>query len=123
VLTPNSQFSETVDEPLLLHHGQVAFPARAAVVIPHGPAHLFVVHLLAAVGLHQAPRPRELEGVAHLEDAVSVADPADDTRVVVAVVEQVPDENVERGERNFGGVLPRPAPLALDAALSHWLWT
>jgi hypothetical protein len=29
----------------------------AAVVVPHGPRQLLVVHLHAAVRLHQAPRP------------------------------------------------------------------
>ena len=113
----NGKLAEAVDEPLLLHHREVAFPRRTAVVIPHRPAHLFVVHLLAPVGLHPAPRSSELEGVAHLEDAVGVADPADDSRVVVLVVKQVPYEDVQRRKGDLGRVLTRPTSLALDVAL------
>ena len=80
------QLSEPVDQPLLFDHGQVALPARAAVMVPHGPAHLFVVHLFAPVGLHPAPGPGKLHGVAHLEDAVALIDPADDPGVVGLVV-------------------------------------
>ena len=108
------QLAEAVDQPLLLDHGQVAFPARAAVVVAHGPAHLLVVHLFASVGLHQAPRASELERVGHLEDAVRVADPADDLGVVEPVVQQVPDEDVEGRERNLGRVLSWATALALD---------
>ena len=48
------EFSEAVDEPLLLYHGQVALPALllAAVVVPHRPRHLERGDLLAAHGAH-----------------------------------------------------------------------
>ena len=90
----NGQFTESVHEPLLLDHGQVALTTWASVVVSHCPTHLLVVHFFAPVRLHPAPRSRKLQRVADLEDAVSLADPADDPRVVRPVVEQIPDEYV-----------------------------
>ena len=112
----NGQLAKSIDQPFLLDHGQVAFSTGTPVMIPHGSAHLLVVHLFASVQLHPAPRPGKLHRVAHLEDAVTVADPADDARVVVPVVQQVSDEDVERGQRNFGGVLSRTTPFTLDSS-------
>ena len=47
-----------VAQTLLLDHGEVPLPALplAAVVVPHGPGHLLIVHLLRPVGLHLTPR-------------------------------------------------------------------
>ena len=47
-----------VAETLLLDHSEVALPALplTAVMIPHGPGHLLIVHLLRPVGLHPTPR-------------------------------------------------------------------
>ena len=47
-----------VIETLLLDHGEVALPALplTAVMVPHGPGHLLIVHLLRPVGLHPTPR-------------------------------------------------------------------
>ena len=73
--------------------------------------HLLVVHLLAAVRLHPAPRLGEVDRVGDLEDALRLADPADDPRVVEVVVQHVPDEDVERREGDLGRVLPRPPSL------------
>ncbi len=42
----------------------------AAVVVPHCPGHLLVVHLLGAVGLHHPPGAGELGRVGNLEDAL-----------------------------------------------------
>ena len=47
-----------VAQTLLLDHGEVALPALplTAVMVPHGPGHLLIVHLLRPVGLHPTPR-------------------------------------------------------------------
>ena len=58
----------------------------------------------------------EIHRVGDLEDAQRLADPADDPRVVVVVVQHVPDEDVERRERNLGRVLSRPPSLAAGHA-------
>ena len=54
----------------------------------------------------------EVHRVGDLEDAQRLADPADDPRVVVVIVQHVPDEDVERRQRNLGRVLSRPPALS-----------
>ena len=110
----DGQLAKSVDQPLFLDHGQVAFPALllVAVVVPHGPAHLLVVHGLRPVGLHLAPGPGKVACVIDLEHAGDLVDPADDLGIVGAVVQHVPDENIERGEGDLGLMFPRPAALS-----------
>ena len=62
-----------VVESLLLDHGEVALPALplTAVVIPHGPGHLLVVHLLRPVRLHPTPRLGKLQRVRYLTRVIN----------------------------------------------------
>lgn len=119
----DGQLAKLVDQPLLFDHGQVALPSLVLVpvVVAHGPRHLLVVHLLAAVGLHATPRLGELGGVADLEDARRLVDPADDLGVVGVVVEHVPDENVEGRQWDLGSVLPGATTLALGTVGCVWI--
>ena len=57
-----------VAETLLLDHGEVTLPALplTAVMIPHGPGHLLIVHLLRPIGFHPTPRLGELQCVCYL---------------------------------------------------------
>lgn len=118
----NGQFAESVHEPLLLDHGQVAFSTWTTVVVSHSSTHLLIVHFFTSICLHPAPRFGKLHRIADLENAVSFADPADDPWVVGPVVEQVPDEDVERRKRNFGCVLSRTTPFSLDSTFRPKSW-
>ena len=63
-----------VAQTLLLDHGEVALPALplTAVMVPHGPGHLLIVHLLRPVGLHPTPRLGKLQCVCYLEERLAV---------------------------------------------------
>ena len=62
-----------VAETLLLDHSEVALPALpvTAVMIPHGPGHLLIVHLLRPVGLHPTPRLGKLQRVRYLARVIN----------------------------------------------------
>ena len=115
----DGKLAEPVEQPLLLHHGQVAFATLldAAVVVPHGPGQLLVVHLYSSIRLHQAPRAGKIVGVVHPEDAVGLVDPADHARVVEPVVQQVPNKDVDRRKWNLRCMLPRSASFSASVTL------
>jgi len=77
-------------------------------VVSHCPTHLLIVHFFTSIQLHSAPRSCN-----NLEDAVNDIDPTDDLGVVGPVVQQVPDEGVERRKRNFWCMLSGTTPFTL----------
>ena len=62
-----------IAEAFLLYHGEVALPALplTSIVIPHGPGHLLVVHLLRPVRLHPTPRLGKLQRVRYLARVIN----------------------------------------------------
>lgn len=115
----DGKLAESVEQPLLLHHGQVAFATLldAAVVVPHGPGQLLVVHLDAAIRLHQSPRACKVVGVVHPEDAVGLVYPADHAWVVEPVVQQVSNKDIDRRKRNLRRMLTRSASFSASVTL------
>ena len=57
-----------------------------------------------------------MEGRSNLKASLLVVDPGYDRRVVARIVEQVPDEHVQGGQGQLGGVLPGPPSLPLNTA-------
>ena len=51
--------------------------------------------------------------MSHLEASSDMVHPGDHAGVVAGIVQQVPDEHVQRRQRQLGRVLPGPASLAL----------
>ena len=51
--------------------------------------------------------------LSHLEASSDMVHPGDHAGVVAGIVQQVPDEHVQRRQRQLGRVLPGPASLAL----------
>lgn len=91
------QFTKLVIKTLFFHHRQVALPSLSltTIVIPHGPWHLLIVHLLWPVGLHLTPGSCKLHSVGHLEAASFIIHPGYHTWIVARVVKHVPYEDVQ----------------------------
>ena len=53
----------------------------------------------------------------YLEASSDIIHPGDDAGVIAGVVKQVPDEHVQRRQRQLRRVLPRPASLAFTRAM------